>query len=288
MKGYSKNILTAKDSAKERAKESALDFTIKAADWVVGRLPEHAEKRFPTLPDLKLIAHRGAWKDRGCLENTFKAFNRAREVGIWGLEFDVRFTKDDVPIVHHDDTLLRTFGRPLAIENLTLSTLRHEAPEIPTLAETVAEYGRSMHLFVEMKDSRNQLTDVRLKRTLEPFENAGLRAEENYHFMAFDMETLEALNKRLGLSRRSLVSIATTNPTAVSDYTLNNGLKGFTCHWLLMSQAILQRHHSIHQTCGVGFANSKKSLHREWARGIDWVFTNEASDAVTWLDELKK
>lgn len=270
------------------AKDSALDFAIKAADWVIGRLPEHAEKRPPTLPDLKLIAHRGAWKDRGCLENTFKAFDRAREVGIWGLEFDVRFTKDDVPVVHHDATLLRTFGRPLEIENMTLSTLRHEAPDVPTLTETVAEYGKSMHLFVEIKDTRDRLTDVRLKRVLDPFESAGLRAEENYHFMSFDMETLEAFRTRLGVSRRSLVSIATTNPTQISDYTLNNGLKGFTCHWLMMSEAILQRHHSVRQICGVGFANSKKSLHREWARGIDWVFTNEAPEAVEWLHELTK
>lgn len=284
MTGYSKDILNAKDSATDRA----FDFAIKAADWVVGKLPEHAGTRQSTLPDLKLIAHRGAWKDRGCLENTFKAFDRAREVGVWGLEFDVRFTKDDVPVVHHDENLLRTFGRPLEIENLTLSTLRHEAPDIPTLAETVAEYGKSMHLFIEIKDSRDRLTDLRLRRIFEPCENAGLRAEENFHFMAFDMETLEALNKRLGLTRRCLVSIATTNPTEVSDYTLNHGLKGFTCHWLMLSQAILQRHHSIHQLCGVGFTDSKKSLRREWARGIDWVFTNEAPNAVDWLIELKK
>lgn len=284
MKGYSKDLFTAKESATA----SALDFAIKAADWVVGKLPEYKAQRPPTLPDLKLIAHRGAWKDRGCLENTFKAFDRAREVGVWGLEFDVRFTKDDVPVIHHDETLLRTFGRPLLIENLTLSTLRHEAPDIPTLAETVAEYGKSMHLFIEIKDSRDRLTDLRLKRIFDPCENTGLRPEENYHLMSFDTETLEALNKRVGLSRRALVSIATTNPTEISDYTLNHDLKGFTCHWLMMSQAILHRHHSINQLCGVGFANSKKSLHREWARGVDWVFTNQAPAAVEWLDELTK
>ncbi len=270
------------------AKESALNLATRAADWVASRLPESSGTRLPTLPELRLIAHRGAWKERGCLENTFRAFDRAREVGVWGLEFDVRFTKDDIPVVHHDETLLRTFGRPLAIESMTLSTLRHEASDVPTLAETVAEYGKSMHLMVEIKDPRDSLTDLRLKRILQPFEETSLRPEENFHFMSFDMQTLEAFNKRLGLSRRSLVSIATTNTVEISDYTLTNGLKGFTCHWLMMSAAIIQRHHAIHQCCGVGFANSKKSLRREWSRGIDWVFTNEASEAVTWLDEIKK
>jgi glycerophosphoryl diester phosphodiesterase len=292
MKGYSKDVLTATGSAAQNAtasaKDSALDFAISAADWIVAKLPESTAKRPSTLPELRLIAHRGAWKDRGCLENTFSAFDRAREAGVWGLEFDVRFTKDDVPVVHHDESLLRTFGRPLLIENLTLSTLKHEAPDVPTLAETVAEYGKSMHLFIEIKDSRSHLTDLRFKRILEPCESAGLRPEENFHFMSFHIPTLEAFNQRLGLSRRALVSIATTNPTEISDYTLNSGLKGFTCHWVMMSQAILQRHHSVHQVCGVGFANSKKSLHREWARGIDWIFTNEAPAAVDWLNELTK
>lgn len=206
------------------AKESALNLATRAADWVASRLPESSGTRLPTLPELRLIAHRGAW--RHICANTFRAFDRAREVGVWGLEFDVRFTKDDIPVVHHDETLLRTFGRPLAIESMTLSTLRHEASDVPTLAETVAEYGKSMHLMVEIKDPRDSLTDLRLKRILQPFEETSLRPEENYHFMSFDMQTLEAFNKRLGLSRRSLVSIATTNTVEISDYTLTNGLKG--------------------------------------------------------------
>lgn len=266
----------------------AMNGAMTAADWIVRRLPEPTRKRSASLPSLNLIAHRGAWKERGCLENTFKAFDRAREVGVWGLEFDVRFTKDDVPVVHHDENLLRTFGRPQLIENMTLATLRHEAPDVPTLAETVAEYGPSMHLMVEIKDKRETLTDLRLKRIVEPFADHGLHPEENFHFMSFEMQSLEALHQRVGIPLRALVSIATMNVIEISDYTLNQGFKGFTCHWLMMTRAILQRHHSVRQVCGVGFANSKRSLHREWARGVDWVFTNDAPDAVTWLDEISK
>lgn len=222
------------------------------------------------------------------MENTFSAFDRAREAGVWGLEFDVRFTKDDVAVVHHDDSLLRTFGRPINISSTTLSTLRHEAKEIPTFGEVIAEYGSSFHLFIEIKGERADLTDLRFEQLLEPLRKTGLQPTQQYHFMAFDFEILKALNQLKGVPKSALVSVVEWNVQTASDRTLEEGYGGFTCHWVAMSEALLQRHQSAHQKCGVGFLNSKASLVREWARGVDWAFTNEAVKAAQWLDEISR
>jgi glycerophosphoryl diester phosphodiesterase len=41
-------------------------------------------------------------------ENTMAAFARGMAEGADGLEFDVRLSRDGVPVVHHDPTLERT------------------------------------------------------------------------------------------------------------------------------------------------------------------------------------
>lgn len=55
-----------------------------------------------------IIAHRGA--SRAAPENTVVAFRRAVEMGADAIELDVRRTRDDHLVVHHDPT---SEGRPL-------------------------------------------------------------------------------------------------------------------------------------------------------------------------------
>lgn len=259
---------------------------MRAADWIAARLPESERRRHPSLPPARLIAHRGAWKERGCLENTFAAFDRARESGVWGIEFDVRFTKDDVAIVHHDETLLRTFGRPLAVSQITLSTLQHEAPQVPTLESVIAEYSKSLHLMIEIKGGRDDFNGTRLKRIAEL--TSGLKAEDDFHLMSLEPEMLEILANHVGFSKQSLISVGTTNWQQMSDFALDQGLKGFACHWAIMTPTLMHRHHSVRQVCGAGFTASRASLHREWARGIDWIFTDHAHLAPSWLSEIQQ
>jgi glycerophosphoryl diester phosphodiesterase len=57
--------------------------------------------------DIPLVfAHRGGSKLRP--ENTLVAFDHGLALGADGLEFDVRLSRDGVPMVHHDETLDRT------------------------------------------------------------------------------------------------------------------------------------------------------------------------------------
>lgn len=74
------------------------------------------------------------------------AFSRALELGADGAEFDVQLSKDGVPVIFHDESLVRITGDPRNVKDLTLSELRQldisykfkgECPlqQIPTLAE---------------------------------------------------------------------------------------------------------------------------------------------------------
>ena len=68
-----------------------------------------------------IIAHRGG--SAHAPENTIAAFKKAIESGAEGVEFDVRLSKDGVPVVAHDATLRRTAGINKRVEDLTAKQL---------------------------------------------------------------------------------------------------------------------------------------------------------------------
>jgi len=69
-----------------------------------------------------IIGHRGA--SAVAPENTMAAFREAIAAGADGIEFDVRLTRDHVPVVIHDSTLHRTAGLPQRIADLSWSELK--------------------------------------------------------------------------------------------------------------------------------------------------------------------
>lgn len=68
-----------------------------------------------------IIAHRG--DSAHAPENTIAAFKRAVNSGADGIEFDVRLSKDGVPVAIHDATLARTAGINKRVKDLTVEEL---------------------------------------------------------------------------------------------------------------------------------------------------------------------
>ena len=63
----------------------------------------------------RIIGHRGV--AAYAPENTLEGLHTAADMGVEWVEFDVKITKDHVPILFHDDTLERTTNggdRPVA------------------------------------------------------------------------------------------------------------------------------------------------------------------------------
>jgi len=70
----------------------------------------------------KIIGHRGA---KGYApENTLSSLHSAADMGIEWVEFDVKLTKDQVPIIFHDDTLDRTTNSIGPVAEKTLAELK--------------------------------------------------------------------------------------------------------------------------------------------------------------------
>ena len=67
-------------------------------------------------------AHRGLWTELGPVENSLEACLAAADQGL-GIEFDVRPSKDGVPVLFHDPDLKRVCGEPERIETLMADQL---------------------------------------------------------------------------------------------------------------------------------------------------------------------
>jgi glycerophosphoryl diester phosphodiesterase len=100
-----------------------------------------------------VYAHRGASIEFP--ENTLAAFRRALELGVEGIELDVRLSADGVPMVIHDTTVGRTTNGTGTVAEMTLAELQAldagTGERIPTLAEVLDLVGNRVHVDIEIK-----------------------------------------------------------------------------------------------------------------------------------------
>ena len=71
---------------------------------------------------MELYAHRGCTAN-GAGENTIEAFAQAIKMNI-GIELDVRLTKDNIPVIIHDKSLMRVAGKNIDVSSLSLDELK--------------------------------------------------------------------------------------------------------------------------------------------------------------------
>ena len=99
-------------------------------------------------------AHRGL-HDKNVPENSMQAFERAVQAG-YGIELDVRVSRDNVLVVHHDETLERSCDDKrrvcdVSLEDLKQLSLFGTMERIPTFDEVLALVDGRVPLIVELK-----------------------------------------------------------------------------------------------------------------------------------------
>lgn len=112
-------------------------------------------------PDYSLLrgwhyAHRGLHDNEGeAPENSMAAIKKAVDAG-FGIEFDVQLTKDEIPVVFHDETLKRVCGvegkvRDYTYEELQAFTLCKSQERIPLLEDVLKQVDGKVPLIIEIK-----------------------------------------------------------------------------------------------------------------------------------------
>lgn len=106
----------------------------------------------------RLFAHRGGVVEDKHPDNSAAALQAAVARGYWGLEIDIRETKDGVLVMQHDPDLALNFGDPRKIFESTWAELRPlrtkaAAQAIWRFADVVkAAHDAGLHLMLDSKD----------------------------------------------------------------------------------------------------------------------------------------
>lgn len=253
-----------------------LNLLEKTVDGCFAAIPRNKPSHEP-MQSVRLIAHRGAHNQaQGIIENTLSAFVLAKDLGCWGIEFDVHSTADKVLVVNHDATLRRLWGHNQVIANMNFNELRDRAPNVPTLQEVVAACGDSMHLLIELKTPFRE--EILVNHLQE------LSAGKNYHLLTLNPAIFSSLTQ---FPKESLLLVAShNNVQKFFNLCMKENYGGVLGHYFLMHNKVINQLKAAKKIVGVGMVNSKYSLYRELNRGIHWIFTNRASDVNLYLQSL--
>ncbi|PKR78918.1 glycerophosphodiester phosphodiesterase [Halalkalibacillus sediminis] len=138
----------------------------------------------------KIFAHRGA--SRYAPENTFPAFELAYELGADGIELDVQLSKDQIPVIIHDENLRRTTNGSGFVQDYTFEELsqfdagswfskHYQSTKIPSLEQ-----------FLRWVEPKNLIVNIELKTNV--LEYQGIE------------EIIDGLINQFNLSDRTIVS----------------------------------------------------------------------------------
>lgn len=156
---------------------------------------------------MRIAAHRGVHHD--VPENSIAAFEAAIAIGADVIEFDVRLTRDGIPVVTHDLELQRSLGiagnvfeKDLAdLQSVPLVGSPASRPLfIPSLDEVLDRFAGRIGLEIELKDPRPELPAA-VAGALEPYRALWGEMEVT----SFDPATLAELSRALGGAIHSCV-----------------------------------------------------------------------------------
>ena len=134
----------------------------------------------------ELIAHRGY--SSLAPENTMASVRLAADRGYRYIECDIQFTKDNIPVLMHDDTVNRTAGKKGKTRSYTLKQMKkldvgswknaeYAGEQVPALREVLKFCKkRKLHLYLELKNGSG-LTPGRVKKLYRMVEKSNMKKQ---------------------------------------------------------------------------------------------------------------
>ncbi|MFP7493721.1 glycerophosphodiester phosphodiesterase [Terribacillus saccharophilus] len=116
----------------------------------------------------KIFAHRGASKYAP--ENTMAAFRLAELMQADGIETDVQLTKDQVPVIIHDESINRTTNKRGLVRNLTYDELRQADAGAWFSRDYAGEQIISLDDFLKWIKPTSMLLNLELKTNKYPYQ----------------------------------------------------------------------------------------------------------------------
>lgn len=163
----------------------------------------------------RLQAHRGYWQS-GAQENTLDAFRAAKVQGALMIECDVRLSKDQIPVVFHDQDLKRLCGLEKKVSELTAAEL-FQLAKAPSLKQVMTDPLVPRLINIEFKSK--VVVDDPLERKVSELIKQ-LAAQDRVLFSSFNPFSLYRASLHLPDVPRAL--LVSEEPDADNHYLLRS------------------------------------------------------------------
>ena len=143
----------------------------------------------------KLIGHRGVKNLKP--ENTLESITTALDIGLECVEIDVKVSKDNIPLLLHDDTLDRTTNGSGIVCNFTFDQIKHldagyyfynsktdiKVPSLSSVLDLIKR--KQKYLNIELKPNKNY-EELNVKNILKEINRI---SHDKIYFSSFDLES---------------------------------------------------------------------------------------------------
>ncbi len=224
--------------------------------------------------DVSVISHRAIVQDE--FENSLEAIRASVEADVDIIEFDVMMTEDQVIVLHHDRSLLRTFGLPEIASELTYeelfnleadlpSNFNSEDPFLPTLDEALEIASGEARVLIDVKTNGDNAAFAReLVRIIEDHE-----MEETAYIQSFSNSLLNyvhELNPEIITAQIMYYSLGDLGTLAVDYYTAHHGM---------LSHDFVRRARQNNKGVWVWTVNTEEAVREVLQYDIDGIITNQ-------------
>jgi len=84
----------------------------------------------------------------------------------------------------------------------------------------------------------------------------------------------ELVRSNSSMPQEAWILVGDINLKSFARISTERGLGGVVGHYLFMTNSLITQLHERGKKAGSGFLPTRNLFNREWARGVDWVFTN--------------
>ena len=207
------------------------------------------------------------------------AFREAIAVGSDGIEFDVRLTRDGVPVIIHDNNLRRTTRLAHRIADLTWVELERLNVEVPSLEQLFTLFEpNDLMLFLEMK--------VDSVAEHAPLAEACCKLIHDYSFKqrviieCFDLKALEVVKNIDSEINTATLFQRTVSSPSLSDQRIIDqakavGASALALHYQLAREPLVSKAIAANLRVAVWTVDDPAWIARAKSMGIEALITND-------------
>lgn len=231
----------------------------------------------------KVIAHRGAWRQQGVMQNSIRSFHHAALLGCAGSEFDVWLSKDRIPVLSHDPQIGGLLVEQSTAGQLYTATIGGGDP-VPTLSAFIqfAKKQNRTKMILEIKASPSG-------RSLELADSVvslvhRLKAQGYLEYISFDYAVLQRILKLDPSARTAYLYGNKTVEELKADAI--TGLDYDFYHYR-EDATLIARAKAASLTTNVWTVNAEEELRTFLDSGVDWITTDEPELLLKLINEQK-